>query len=118
MKVSKNHVVCPRCHLVGLASGIDWIAQSSAESGAAIALVARRAARSRSRRGLAADGEDARCWRSSRSDCFMRLLSRPVAALASMNVDPGFPGCDLADHRGVRESFVAEDREDFVTGFG
>ncbi len=21
---SKNHVVCARCHLVGLASGIDW----------------------------------------------------------------------------------------------
>jgi len=25
MKVSKNQVVCARCHLVGLTSGIDWI---------------------------------------------------------------------------------------------
>ena len=25
-KVSKNQVVCARCHLIGLASGIDWIA--------------------------------------------------------------------------------------------
>ena len=31
--VSKNHVVCAKCHFTGLASGIDWIAQSSAESG-------------------------------------------------------------------------------------
>jgi hypothetical protein len=35
MKVSKNHVICARCHLVGLASGIDWTWQSSGESGAA-----------------------------------------------------------------------------------
>ena len=28
-KVSKNHVVCARCHLVGLASGIDWTVWSS-----------------------------------------------------------------------------------------
>ena len=27
--VSKNHVVCARCHFAGLASGIDWIAWSS-----------------------------------------------------------------------------------------
>ena len=32
--VSKNHAVCARCHLAGLASGIDCSAQSSAESGA------------------------------------------------------------------------------------
>ena len=31
----KNDVVCARCHFTGLASGIDGIAQSSAESGAA-----------------------------------------------------------------------------------
>src|SRR2546425_12193073 len=35
MNVSKNHVVCARCHLVGLASGMDWTVWSSAESGAA-----------------------------------------------------------------------------------
>ena len=36
-KVSKNQVVCARCHLTGLASGIDWTWQSSGESGAASA---------------------------------------------------------------------------------
>ena len=35
MKVSKNQVVWARCHLVGLASGIDWTVWSSAESGEA-----------------------------------------------------------------------------------
>jgi hypothetical protein len=29
MKVSKNQVVCARCHLVGLASGMDWAPMSS-----------------------------------------------------------------------------------------
>src|SRR5438874_8288507 len=29
MKVSKNHVVCARCHFVGLTSGIDCTTQSS-----------------------------------------------------------------------------------------
>src|SRR4051794_31682617 len=44
MNVSKNQVVCAKCHLVGLASGIDWINWSSAESGAASASVWRRTA--------------------------------------------------------------------------
>jgi hypothetical protein len=35
MKVSKNQVVCARCHLTGLASGIDCAQQSSIESGSA-----------------------------------------------------------------------------------
>ena len=35
MKVSKNHVVCARCHFAGLASGIDCTMASSAESGSA-----------------------------------------------------------------------------------
>src|SRR5450830_365707 len=39
MKVSKNHVVWARCHLTGLASGIDWAPQSSFDSGAASASV-------------------------------------------------------------------------------
>jgi hypothetical protein len=43
--VSKNHVVCARCHFVGLASGIDWIAQSSGDSPATSASVSRRTAR-------------------------------------------------------------------------
>src|SRR5450759_5157234 len=50
MNVSKNQVVCARCHFTGLASGIDWIAQSSADSGAASAQVARRIERNRSPR--------------------------------------------------------------------
>ena len=37
-KVSKNQVVCARCHLTGLASGIDCSAQSSADNGAASAV--------------------------------------------------------------------------------
>jgi hypothetical protein len=43
-KVSKNHVMCARCHFVGLASGIDCTWQSSAESGAARARLASRTA--------------------------------------------------------------------------
>jgi len=42
MKVSKNQVTCARCHLVGLASGIDCTWQSSTDSGAASASVAAR----------------------------------------------------------------------------
>ena len=34
-KVSKNHEVWARCHLVGLTSGMDWTVWSSGESGAA-----------------------------------------------------------------------------------
>ena len=41
-KVSKNQVVCARCHLAGLASGMDWTWQSSADSGAASASEAAR----------------------------------------------------------------------------
>src|SRR5712671_1487100 len=37
MKVSKNQLVCARCHFVGLTSGIDWIAWSSGERLAASA---------------------------------------------------------------------------------
>ena len=33
MKVSKNQAVWAWCHLAGLASGIDWTAWSSADSG-------------------------------------------------------------------------------------
>ena len=46
--VSKNHVVWARCHLTGLASGIDCNAQSSADSGAASCTVAARTASRRS----------------------------------------------------------------------
>ena len=42
MNVSKNHDVCPRCHLVGLTSGIDWTVWSSGDSGAARASVVAR----------------------------------------------------------------------------
>src|SRR5262245_9685364 len=38
MKVSKNHVVCAKCHFTGLASGIDCTVQSSAERGPARAI--------------------------------------------------------------------------------
>jgi hypothetical protein len=34
-KVSKNQVVCARCHLTGLASGMDWAWQSSGDKVAA-----------------------------------------------------------------------------------
>ena len=44
-KVSKNQVVCARCHFTGLASGIDCSAQSSADSGAASARPVCRTAR-------------------------------------------------------------------------
>ncbi len=44
-KVSKNHDVCARCHLVGLTSGMDWTVWSSGESGAARASVRSRTAR-------------------------------------------------------------------------
>ena len=43
-KVSKNHVVWARCHLVGLASGIDCTVWSSALSGAASRSVSDRTA--------------------------------------------------------------------------
>ena len=39
--VSKNQLVCARCHLAGLASGIDCATQSSGESGAQSASVSR-----------------------------------------------------------------------------
>ena len=42
MKVSKNQVVCARCHLVGLASGIDWAPMSSGVSERVRPSVARR----------------------------------------------------------------------------
>ena len=45
---SKNQVVWARCHLAGLASGIDWIAWSSADSGAARRSVSARTARNAS----------------------------------------------------------------------
>ena len=57
-KVSKNQLVCARCHLTGLASGIDWIVQSSADSGAASAIVAARMARKRDASTAAVGGAD------------------------------------------------------------
>ena len=42
--VSKNHVVCARCHFVGLTSGIDWMVWSSGESGLASSSVRLRTA--------------------------------------------------------------------------
>src|SRR4029078_12487073 len=42
-----------------------------------------------------------RCWRAFRR-------------AGSMNLDPGLPGHDLADHRGLREAFLAEDLEDLL----
>src|SRR4051794_22728766 len=39
---SKNQLVWARCHLMGLASGIDWMHWSSAESGAARATLCSR----------------------------------------------------------------------------
>src|SRR5262249_42617113 len=45
MNVSKNHVVCARCHFVGLASGIDWIDWSSGVSGSASRALCRRTSR-------------------------------------------------------------------------
>ena len=47
--VSKNQVVCARCHLVGLASGIDWTIWSSGDSGAARRSVSPRTMRKASR---------------------------------------------------------------------
>ena len=44
MKVSKNQLTWARCHLVGLASGIDWAAMSSAVSERVSATVAWRTA--------------------------------------------------------------------------
>ena len=73
MKVSKNHVVCARCHLTGLASGIDWIAQSSAESGAASARVAPRTAMKRAARERRRDG---RALRGARDRFLHRFSSR------------------------------------------
>src|SRR5262245_33702693 len=46
---SKNQVVCARCHLVGLASGIDCTAWASALKGAARCSVSARTVRKRSR---------------------------------------------------------------------
>src|SRR3569832_2241285 len=44
MKVSKNLVVCARCHLTGLASGIDCAQQSSSDKLAASATLYARTA--------------------------------------------------------------------------
>src|SRR6188474_2550055 len=43
--VSKNQLVCARCHFTGLASGIDCAVQSSGDKGAASCSVALRTAR-------------------------------------------------------------------------
>ena len=48
IKVSKNQLVCARCHFVGLTSGIDWIAWSSGIRLAARASLCRRTAAKRS----------------------------------------------------------------------
>src|ERR1700730_1320298 len=53
---SKNHVECARCHLAGLASGIDCTVSASSQSGAArrsvSARTARKASRQRSREAM------------------------------------------------------------------
>ena len=48
MKVSKNQLVCARCHFVGLTSGIDWIDWSSGVRLAASASLSRRTVSNRS----------------------------------------------------------------------
>jgi hypothetical protein len=47
MKVSKNHEVCARCHLMGDASGDDCTIMSSGVSGVQNCMVAERTARKR-----------------------------------------------------------------------
>jgi gamma-glutamyl hercynylcysteine S-oxide synthase len=52
-KVSKNQVVCARCHFTGLASGIDCTWQSASDSGAASATVCARTSAKRRARAAA-----------------------------------------------------------------
>src|SRR5471032_1818841 len=105
MNVSKNHVVCARCHLTGLASGIDWIAQSSAVSGAARPRVTSRTARNRSACALA---PGAWGWRTG---SFIAAPSRLDAA--SSDPDVSVPVDDLADDGRVVESLRSENLQDF-----
>src|SRR5262245_48140555 len=89
MNVSKNHVVCARCHFTGLASGIDCAVQSSAESGPARAIEALRTLRYRlassasagAERGNIADSGWVARWkcrekRSPRPERTMPVMSR------------------------------------------
>src|SRR5688572_26354792 len=106
-KDSKNQVVCARCHLVGLASGIDWIAQSSALSGAASARVAARTSWKR-RASSSASGAEA----ASRIGCCMRAPPRRLPRLCDR--DFARTRDDLAHDGGGFETFRTEDREHLV----
>src|SRR5882672_9603729 len=80
MNVSKNQVVCARCHLTGLASGIDCAVQSSADNGPARAIEVLRTLRYRlassasagAERGYIADSHWV-AWRKNRDDRSPRL---------------------------------------------
>ena len=103
-KVSKNQVVCARCHLTGLASGIDWIAQSSAESGAASARVASRTAAKRCRERCVAA---AACGLRG-AGSFIGTSSAASSRMPHSTATPGVASDDLAHHRRRVESFASE----------
>src|SRR5947208_16787916 len=60
MKVSKNQVVCERCHLAGEASGKGWIVESASLKGAARSSVSFRVANSLSFSAFGARSESSR----------------------------------------------------------
>jgi hypothetical protein len=60
-KVSKNHVVCARCHLTGDASAMDCAPQSSSDNGAASASVSARTSCKRCRRKTVRSRQQCSC---------------------------------------------------------
>src|SRR3954454_18175246 len=87
MNVSKNQLVCARCHFVGLTSGIDWIAWSSGERLAARLSLSWRIAAKRSR-SAARFSARACCWTAVSNTGAPRIgvlnpLKRPIAGFVS-----------------------------------
>src|SRR5579884_945819 len=68
MNVSKNQLVCARCHFVGLASGIVWMTKSSGTSDSQRLSVKRRVVRYCSNNA----------WASTNRECF-ETWWRPVS---------------------------------------
>ena len=125
MNVSKNQLVCARCHLTGLASGIDWIAQSSADSGTASCSVAARtdaiARRHRRHRPAIAPptGRDAHAAMAGDRSCGRRpSLPGDGRATSGVDDDARRSGDDLADHRRVIEAIGAKRPQDVVHRLG
>src|SRR5215469_13920333 len=102
---SKNHVVCARCHFVGLASGIDCTERSSAESGSAMISVSLRVWRYWRRSCGSGDanvwGEDASDMEHARKSQGRLLTERLTSTFVARDFALRWGGCAFDSKAGT-----------------